>query len=276
MLGDGSSIGGARWWVLAALLVTGTGSAPLAAQLSGKLPEVRVMTATPLEQADSLFLAFDPVAALAVLESHLQEHPDDYAARWRAARAALVLGILEPDSEMAEALFVRAGDHGEAATTLRPDGVDGLYWTGAALGREALQHGPRTSTRLVQQVWDVTHRLLDLAPEHAGGHNILGKLNQEVMSLSGFERFIGRLLFRIDPLKEATWERAVHHHEAAVASDPEVILFRLDLGLTYLALERPDEARAQFEAALEIGPTFPVDPYFKDEVRRRLADLDGS
>jgi tetratricopeptide (TPR) repeat protein len=250
-------------------------AAPVGAQLPIELPELRTLTATPLEQADSLFLASAPAAALTVLEAHLNEHPDDYEARWRASRAGLVLGILEPEEEVKEALFVRAGDHGEAAVEQRPQGVDGLYWAAASLGREALQHGPRTSTRLVQQVWDLTHRLLELEPEHPGGHNILGKLNQEVMSLSGFERFIGRLLFRIDPLKEATWEKAVRHHERAVASDPNVVLFRMDLGLTYAALERYAEARAQYEAALEIEPLFPVDSRFQDDVRSHLADLPG-
>lgn len=246
---------------------------PGVAQLPRELPEIRALSATPLEQADSLFLAFEPATALAVLEAHIRHRPDDYEARWRATRAGLVLGVLEDDDEATMAFLERAEGHGEVAVELEPEGVDGLYWTGAVLGRQALLHGPRSSTRLVERVWDLAHRLLEIEPDHAGGHNILGKLNQEVMSLSGFERFLGRLLFRAEPLKEATWERAVHHHEAAVASDPEVVLFHFDLATTYAALERFDEARDHLRAALDVTPTYPVDPHFQRLARDRLEEL---
>jgi tetratricopeptide (TPR) repeat protein len=265
-----------RWGLGTALAaVTALAAAPAlgVAQLPRELPPVRSLSASPVEQADSLFLDFQPATALAVLEAHLADEPNDYGALWRAARAGVVWAILEGDDDAKKGLLGRAGEHGEAAVAVRPTGTDGLYWTAAALGREALQHGPRSSTRLVQRVWELTRRLLEVDPEHAGGHNVLGKLNQEVMSLSGFERFIGRLLFRIDPLEEASWDKAVHHHEQAVASDPEVILFRMDLGATYMALERWEEARAQFEAALDIPPVYPVDPRFKDDVRRLMEEL---
>lgn len=259
----------ARWIAVLGLLA----ASPLAGQGPTAMPEVRVLTRSTTEAADSLFDAFAPGLALELLEGHLQGRPDDAEARWRAARAGLVAGILAADPDRKAALIARAAEHGEAAVALRPDGLDELYWAAAAAGREALRHGPRTSTRLVQRVWDLTRHLLALAPDHPGGHNILGKLNHEVMALSGFERFVGRLLFRIDPLREASWEDALQHHEAAVAADPGVVLFRMDLGATYEALGRDVEARAQYEAALALPPAFPVDPRFQDDIRRRLAAL---
>lgn len=238
-------------------------------------PTLETTAADPLADrvVDELFFSGRPSEAFQRLELRIERDSSDVEARWRAARTALNLGILEDRSEVEEQWFVVAGDHGEAAAALRPDDPEVLYWAAASLGREALQHGPRTSTRLVQQVWDLTHQVLDIDPEHAGAHNILGKLNQEVMSLSGFERFIGRLLFSIDPLKEANWDSALDHHHRAVEADPETILFRRDYGETLAALERHDEARAIWQEALALPSVYPVDDRFKDDIRRMLAEL---
>ena len=181
--------------------------------------------------------------------------------------------MLASDPEIKAGFFGRAVAHGDTAVALRPDGIDGLYWAAAATGRDALRHGPRTSTRMIQRLWDLTHHILELDPDHPGAHNILGKLNQEVMSLSAVERVIGRLLFRIDPLREASWDRALEHHFQAVRSDPGVMLFRMDLGVTWAELGCWTHARRQLEQALGLPDRYPVDPYFRSGMREVLADM---
>ena len=266
-------------WALTSvgLAIIGGQLAPVEAQQIELLVPRELQLEDPLVAAERALLEQgDALAALDLLEARLGEHPDDYEALWRAAQAGLIAGVLADDPEAEEFLFERARTHGEHAVALRPRGVDGLYWAAAATGRTALQHGPRTSTRMVQRVWDLATQLLAVDPEHPGAHNILGKLNQEVMSLSAFERVIGRLLFRIDPLREATWQRALDHHHRAVAADPDVVLFRMDLGVTYAALECWGAAREQLQAALALPREWPVDAYFQRGIAEELARLPAS
>lgn len=266
-----------RWPIVILGLILPLLAAPGATSAQGvrSLPQLEATTADPLADAaiDDLFFGGRPAEAYQRLELRLDRDSTDVGARWRGARTALNLGILESRSEVAERWFETAGAHGEIAVSLRPDDLEVLYWAAASLGREALQHGPRTSTRLVQRVWDLTHRVLAADPDHAGAHNILGKLNQEVMSLSGFERLVGRLLFSIDPLKEANWDSAEEHHYRAVEGDPNTILFRRDYGETLAALDRPDEARAIWLAALALPSVYPVDDRFKADIQTMLAEL---
>lgn len=266
-----------RWAALAVGLSAALLLMPLPGMGQGvrSLPTLERTAPDPLadDVVDDLFFGGRPAGAYQRLELRIERDSADVEARWRAARAALNLGILEDREELEEQWFVVAGDHGEVAASLRPDDTEVLYWAAASLGREALQHGPRTSTRLVQQMWDLTHRVLELEPEHAGAHNILGKLNQEVMSMSGFERFVGRLLFNIDPLKEANWDDALEHHRRALDSDPRTILFRRDYGETLAALDRPEEARTVWEEALALPSVYPVDDRFKEDIRRMLLEL---
>ena len=153
--------------------------------------------------------------------------------------------------------------------------MDGLFWVAAAKGRLALHHGPKTSSDLAQEVWELSYRLLELDPAHGGAHNILGKLNQEVMSLSGWQRFLGRLVLRTEALRSSSWERALEHHRRAVAGEPEAVLFHLDLGRTLQLTGAKEEAREIYEQGLALPRLYPVDEKFQALIQSYLDELDG-
>ncbi len=228
------------------------------------------------ERSDSLFDAWEPAVALELLEGRIRQQPLDYHARWRAAQAALVLGILEDDPDIEVEWFQRAGEHGDAAVAIDSAGVDGLYWASIARGRLALQYGPRTSTELVQQMWDMTEALLRIDPDHPGAHNTLGKLNHEVEILSRWQRILGKLVLRKPFLSATSWGQALEYHRRAVELDPEVILFRKDLGESLHRSGDPEAARAVFEEALTLPEVWPVDARFKDDIRRYMAERMGN
>ncbi|MDP2956514.1 MAG: hypothetical protein Q8N53_08835, partial [Longimicrobiales bacterium] len=52
-----------------------------------------------VQVADSLLAAFDMEGSYAALTARLDVEPDDFEARWRAARVALGFGIMGPDPE---------------------------------------------------------------------------------------------------------------------------------------------------------------------------------
>lgn len=260
--------------VAVALLLLGaagpvTGQVRIPTELRSATREV----AAPV-QADSLFFQ-DPAVSLAFLEGQLARDAADYALQWRAARAALTLGILEDREEVEFGWISRAAAHADSALALNATEPEGLFWSAASKGRLALHHGPRTSSALAQEVWDLANRLLELEPDHAGAHNILGKLNQEVMSLSGWQRFLGKVLLRSEPLQEATWEKALDHHTRAVAAEPDGVLFHLDLGRTLQLMGEEERAREVFRTGLALPAVYPVDRKFQELMAGYLAELGG-
>jgi hypothetical protein len=108
---------------------------------------------------------------------------------------------------------------------------------------------------------------------HGGAHNLLGKLNYELMSLSRVERFLGRLLVRTQALRDSSWESAETHLVAAAESWPDLVLFQFDLGLLYRKRGREQEARAAFRRVTEMAPVHPTDGSFQDDARRHLEEL---
>ncbi|MEX2466880.1 MAG: hypothetical protein WD995_08210 [Gemmatimonadota bacterium] len=256
--------------------------APLLAQVSARYEplapggidlRVPVGVVSPIDEADSLYFEGSPLASFELLEEHLAVVPDDYEVLWRAARAAVLLGVAEEGSRPQNAWLDPAMDLAHRAVALRPDGIDGRYWRGAAHGRRAMNASPGYATELAQQVWDDAHAVLEIDSLHGGAHNLLGKLSYEVMSLSRFERAVGRLFMGNEALSSANWELAERHLETAATSWPDLVLFQFDLAQLYRKRDRKDDALAAYRRVLELPAVHPTDVDVQEQARELLAEL---
>ena len=144
------------------------------------------------------------------------------------------------------------------------------------MGRRALNAGNTYAAELAQRVYDDAHAILALDPLHGGAHNLLGKLNYEIMSLSRLERFLARLLVRKRALRDSSWENAELHLGTAVESWPDLILFHFDLAQLYRKRGRDEEARDALTRVSELPALHPLDPSLKEDAVRHLAELDDS
>jgi len=229
----------------------------------------------PVRSADLLYYSGRPQDAFALLEDHLEEWPDDYEALWRAARSAVMLAIAAEGSRAQNAWLDPGIELAERAVATRPDGIDGLYWRGAAVGRRAMNAAPRYAARLAQKVYDDAQAILAADPAHAGAHNLLGKLNYEVMTVSRIERAIGRLFMGNTVLREATWEDAEYHLLAAVRADPRLVRFQFDVAQLYRRRGREEDARRTLLTVLSLPSVHPTDLAVQADARSILAELEN-
>lgn len=258
----------ASWPPVAALAFLGLAGAHAAAQQT--IPLHLEPGASVPEQAEELYRAHRSEEAFHTLAAHLEIHPDDYEARWKAARAAVSAGLLA-EGEEEQNRWYRAGIvHGERARELRPEGLEGLYWLTANKGRLAIQLPPKPTADLAVEVQRLAEHMLELDPHHAGAFNALGKIHYEVMRLSSFERFLAKMFLGSEALHGKSWEEAERLHLRAVELDPAHPLYRLDLGTTYLFTERYELAAAELRRALELPHRHPGDELYKREARYYL------
>jgi tetratricopeptide (TPR) repeat protein len=223
--------------------------------------------------ADALYFHGEVEEAFALLIDHLETHPDDYDALWRAARAGVVAGVLRQGITSQNERLDPAILLGDRAVELRPHGIDGLYWRGAAEGRRALNAGSDYAARLVQRVYDDAHSILALDSLHGGAYNLLGRVNYEIMDLPRIARFLARRLVGNEALRNSSWEDAEEYLMRAVELWPDNVLFQLDLGDLYRRRGRQEEARDQLQKVVEMPSVHPADEYFKDSARSFLEDL---
>jgi tetratricopeptide (TPR) repeat protein len=252
-----------RWPALACVLVLGF-ARPAAAQPIGDA----------LTDADALYFAGKVTDAYALLTEHLEASPTDYEALWRASRAGVVAGVLENRSIAHQNEYLDPAILlGDRAMAVRPDGIDGLYWRGAALGRRALNAGPRYSADLAQRVYDDAHAILALDSLHAGAHNLLGRINYEIMDLPRIARFMARQALSHRALHEASWEKAEQYLRRAAELAPDHVLYNLDLGDVYQRRGYDEEAREVLRRVTTMPSVHPADDYFKETAQHHLEDL---
>jgi len=231
--------------------------------------------ADAVASADALYFSGAPREAYELLKSHLEASPSDYEALWRAARAAVVIGIVREGITAQNEYLDPAIVLGDRAVAERPQGLDGLYWRGAAEGRRALNAGNDYASRLVQRVYDDAHAILALDSLHAGAHNLLGRVNYEIMDLSRVERLLGRLLVNNRALQESSWDGAANHLRRAAELDPYNVLYWLDLGQLYMRRGRDEDAVTVLHRVTEMPSVHPPDDVFKDTARSWLAELES-
>ena len=248
---------------------------PVLAQTPLTVQDVKPLVPTAIATADSLFFSMEPLASFRRLEARMDIAPSDYEARWRAARAALILGVIEEDRERTDRWLRLAVQLASEALALQPDDVDAIAWFAAAKGRLAQDiAGVREQVRLAQEVWALTQEALAIDPNHALANSVFGKLNQEVRSLSGFERFIARTFMGGgDPMKSSSWEAAEEHILRALESEPGTILFYKDLGDTYRLQDKLDLARTAYQEGLAAPDQYPSDPMWKEQMIERMKQL---
>lgn len=245
------------------------------AVLSPGLADAQPVVADAVAGADALYFAGEANQAYESLKSHLDANPNDYEALWRASRAAVVIGMVREGITAQNEFLDPAIVLGDRAVAERPQGIEGLYWRGAAEGRRALNAGNDYASRLVQRVFDDAHAILALDSMHAGAHNLLGRVNYEIMDLSRVERLLARMLVSNQAIRESSWDGAALHLRRAAELDPNNVLYWLDLGQLYMRRGRDEDAATVLHRVTEMRSVHPPDDVFKDTARRWLQELES-
>lgn len=212
---------------------------------------------------DSARTAFDRAVRL---DAH-----DFTALRW-LSRAESDLGEDSRGEDQRE-LFAHAVEHARAAVQVAPDSARGHLELAVALGRQALREGPRTRLALSREIKAETDRAIALDPGLGRAYHVRAMWNRKIAGLNFFERTTARAVLGGVP-KGASMDNAVSDFQKAIALEPGYVNHRLELGRTFLEMNRKAEARLELEKAVALPPTSsPRDPRYQGEARELLKKL---
>jgi tetratricopeptide (TPR) repeat protein len=210
-------------------------------------------------RADSLYFHLSAAESLTLLQATLSDTDPSFELLWRASRAAFSLGVLEEIPAVRDGFYDRAIRYSERASELEPNRSEGHFWLAASLGRRALSAGVRERAALAGRILTSAERVLQIDSLHAGAHHVLGKLNMEVMGLSGVARWVARRFMGNPALEYSSWEKARDHLERAVELDGDVVVYRLDLARLYRERGEFVLAREQIDTLLGFPVREPFD-----------------
>jgi tetratricopeptide (TPR) repeat protein len=253
--------------VLVALSVT-----PASASARPAASQVQEDPATRagLAEGDDLHRRLRPLEALERFQEILRRDSTEVEALWRASREAVNLGMLTGDPEARKEWYASAVQYGHRATRFDEANVDGWVWLAIALGRSALDEGPRTRVRLADEMHAAAVRALALDSTAAAAHHVLGEWHAEIRRLSGLTRFAARTLLGAGTFDQASWDEAEAHLRRAVELEPGGLIHRLALARLLLDRDRGDEARVQLQQVLERPAAEPTDARHKQEAQELL------
>jgi len=262
-----------RWMPVLVLVLAAAGTIPGGAEASQSQAGARSSVDAGLRSGDVLHQQFRPIEALAELQEILASNPDEYGALWRAARETVSLGMLSQEPDDATRWYLQAEGFARRAVEVHPRGVEGNEWMAIALGRRALEAGPRARVSMAEEIRDAALTILAIDPDNSGGLHVLGEWNAEVMRLRGVTRFMARQFLGGESFDQASWEQAQTLLERAVAITPERLIHHFDLARVYMDRGDRERARSSLRQVMDRPALDPVDPLLKQRAVALLQSL---
>jgi len=244
----------------------------LATLLVGMLPVLLLADtiAAHLERGDALYRQFDNRGALREYESAYRAFPNDFVVLARMIRIYNDLGRLEMDgNEGGKAENFKAVEYAEQMRKLYPDRAETYFWLALARGSTARFLGISDKAKIGKSVEEYARKAIELDPQYSHAYMILGIFYRMAGDLSWFEKVVARTVFGTD--FEGTFEQSVEMLQKSIQLDPTNIYAHYELGRTFAAMERDNDAIQAYQHVLAMQPQCLREQRLQLEVEHRMA-----
>lgn len=246
-----------RTLALLLLLVLGNASAQSVADL--------------LKQGDALDAKNQNAAAVELFLQADKLQPNDAEILRRIAKQYSQMQVNESRAQRDRELGTKALDYAKRAVAADPNNGTARLALAICYGKVAFLESPRTRieySKLIKQEVDAAIRL-DPSQDYAW--HVLGRWNYELANFNVALKAIAQAIYGRFP--DASNERALECFQKAVALAPNRVIHHIELGRTYAALGRKEEARAAIQKGLSLPSREKDDDETKARGRKTLATL---
>jgi len=226
---------------------------------------------TTLTTIDSLRGAGDFKTALGRLQALRAEHPGRVDVLWRLVYTWTDLGQATDKKDARTAHYENALDVAKAGLAADSSSARAHLAMAVAQGRAALDAGTRERIQRSRAVKRHADRAIAIDSTLDGAYHTRGRWHREVEDLGFFKRAIVKTVY--GGLPESSMDQAVQDFRRAIELDDR-LFHHLELGKTYLQMDRSQAARRELQTVLDMPATEPFDPQYKEEARALLDDLD--
>lgn len=224
-----------------------------------------------IDQADAKHDDDAYSATYELLQQAEQLEPDNFEVVWRLARAHFDFSDNSEDATVISDNFYKGLDYAKKALELDDSRAESHKWYGILIGKVGELEGTKQKILNSYEVKDHTLKAIELDPEDDGNFHVMGRWHYTLSDLSWFERKIAGLIYATPP--EASFEEAAEYFKKAIALEPTDIRNHLWLGNTYVALDKNELAKQEYNAALAITAENDSDRKLQKEAQELLSNL---
>ena len=227
--------------------------------------DARAVVQVPATDPDLLYKDREHLAsatqATDIWAARLTSNPRDFESAYKLAQARYWLGtngLPEPERKSALEAGIAAARSAIAIDAKRPEGH---FWLAANMGALAESFGMRQGIRYRGAIKDALLTTLKIDPGFLQG---------------SADRALGRWYYKVPGLFGGSNKRSEEHLRKSLTYDPDSVISHLFLGDTLADMGRNDEARKEYQAAIDapLDPEWtPEDRRFKEQAKQLLARL---
>jgi len=231
-----------------------------------------------IKAGDDGYAQFDDQKALDNYLEALKVEPGNYEALWKASRACVdiadVITATDKDAKQRQMkLYTDGTSYAKKAIVANPNDTWGHFQYAAAFGKKLLRLGTKEQIDGSKQIRGEIDKAIELDPNNDLAYHALGRWHRRMAEIGGVSRFFGSLLYGSIP--KGSFTESEKNLKKAVDMKPEYVNHRLELGLTYVSLEKYDLAAQEFQKAIDLPKTTSKDDVLKAQAQAELAKLKG-
>ncbi|MCZ7557779.1 MAG: hypothetical protein M5R41_15380 [Bacteroidia bacterium] len=257
-------------WFLPGLFITALVLATVLREPGNASRTVRDALSEQLAQADNYFDQGKYSAARQIVEDLRNGNPSNAEVLWRLSYYTINDGDAATDDAAKERLYRKSIDYAEAAVRNDKRNSFARASLAAAYGSIGMFVGGKEKVRLANRIRDELDEALRINPRNQMANTIYGTWHREVATVGWVERQLANVF--LGGMPDGSLDKSITHFRAAIAEGPGVLRHHFELGLTYIAADRKQDAAAAFRTALKCRDGWKIDPLRRKYMREWLAD----
>lgn len=229
------------------------------------------VTAELVREGDAFDAKLDNARALDLYLQADRLKPNDPETLWRIARQyALLMNDLRSEEQQQES-GEKALEYSKRAVALNPGHAKSMLSVAICYGRLVRFVPARTKVEYSRLVKEYAEKALQLDPTDSYAYHVLGAWNFELAQMGALTRTFVKMVYGGVP--QASNEEAEKLFRKAVELAPQRVSHRVELGRTYAALGRKEEARDELRRALSLPNREKDDAESKQRASKTLDSL---
>jgi FimV-like protein len=229
------------------------------------------------KSADRLYAQFKPKEAANELLKILRADPQNFEALIKLSRAYIDLGDMIPEStsdwkERRLKEYRTAEDYARRAIKANPNSTWGHFYLGASLGLTAVVSPVARQVELADEIRAALEKSLALDSNNGFAYHAYGVWHRKISEIGKMSRVVASVLYGRS-LPQGSLEKSVEYLKKAITLNPTVIVSRLELANTYMAMEDFQAARTMLSSIRNLPVQFSDDAKHKQKAEELLEEL---